>query len=488
MINQKVAVVDIGSNSVRLVVYNGIRRSPTPIFNEKVLCGLASAMAETGRLDKSGAKLAYECIGRFVKLAEVMKVKKLYLFATSAVRDAQDGDDFVKKIEKDYKVKIEILPGEEEAKYAGLGIVSALDHASGVVADLGGGSLELIGIKSGKLFTEGVSYPLGPLRISGDKRKMRLYMRLVKSAFADYDFSVHADENLYLVGGGFRSLAKIHMGITNYPLKVLHDYKIPTSSFVSTLKLLEKMSEKDLLHFSELPSKRAKFLPFVAMLLDQLVEYLKPKELVFSTFGVREGFLYEKLTEAEKQKDGLIEGAIDLVASSGYDPEYGEELFSWIEPLFNYNDKTKSRLLKASCILSDLACYENTEYRGEIAFKRVIDSSLIALNHEERAFIALSLYYRYNSALEGTEITEPIMFLLSKAEIAEAKKIGSAMRLARSLSGSTKGILKNIPISLSKGKIILHFENGYGDLYGEKITKRLAQLGKVLEKDILVRK
>lgn len=482
-----VGVIDIGSNSVRLVIYDGIKLSAMPIFNEKVLCGLAIGMSDTGKLHSEGVKAAHACIGRFITLAKVMKVKNLYLFGTSAVRDASDGMEFIKKIECDYGYSVEVLTGEEEAKYSGLGIISSMSHANGVVADLGGGSLELIGIKDGHLLRDAVSYPIGPLRMSGDRRKTVAYQRLVKDALTTFNFKLYHGQSLYLVGGAFRSLAKIHMARKHYPLKVIHNYAADADDFSVTLSLVKKMSGEVVKGIPHIPDKRAKFLPFAAMVANQMIEDGQPKSIVFSACGVREGLLFSKLTAHEKQKDALIGGCINLAKAIGREPEYGFELAEWLEPLIKNVEEDKKRLILAACILSDISCYENAEYRAEMAYRRVMDSSLMAINHRERAYISQMLYYRYDAGKDGL-LAEPTIFLLKKDELRQVKILGGAMRLARSLSGSHVGILPHIPLSITKDKVVITFKKGYQLLYGEKIAKRLSQMAEILNVKPVVRK
>lgn len=483
-----IAVIDVGSNSVRLVIYDGLKRAPVPIFNEKVLCGLAIGISGTGKLNPQGVKAAYACIGRFITLAKVMKVTQLHIFATSAVRDAKDGEAFTHKIESMYGHKIEVVSGVEEAKYGGYGIMASMVHARGIMADLGGGSLELIGVEDDLLATNAVSYPIGPLRISGHRCNMRSYQDMVQESLHSFDFSTYKGQAVYLVGGAFRNLAKIHMERKRYPLKVIHGYSLTPVECKQTLQLVARMSEQALQDMGDIPEKRAKFLPFAAIILSQLIESASPKQLIFSACGAREGLLFSKLPEAEKRKDVLIEGCVNQANMAGSDTEYGFELARWLAPLFPDADAERVRLMLAACILSDIACYEHTEYRAEMAYRRIMDSSLMGITHSERTYIAQILYYRYDASVLDGLLTQSILALLKKPELHHAKIVGTAMRLARSLSGSHIGVLPHVLLSATKDKVILTFKEGYQPLYGEKIARRLAQLAGVLNVKPVVRK
>ena len=150
-----VAVIDIGSNSVRLVVYEALTRSPTPIFNEKALCGLGRNVLTSGRLADEAVARALASIRRFRVLCTQLNVGELHVLATAAVRDARNGPDFVAECEAICGVPLRLLSGREEATFAALGVVSGTYQPDGIVGDLGGGSLELVDIKGERIGGEG---------------------------------------------------------------------------------------------------------------------------------------------------------------------------------------------------------------------------------------------------------------------------------------------------------------------------------------------
>ena len=293
------AVIDIGSNSLRLVIYDGLKRVPWTIFNEKVLCGLADGLAETGKLNIDGRKRAKQAISRFVTLAKKMDIKNLHVFATAAIRDAKDGKAFVQEIRDEQDISITVISGNEEAKLAGYGVVSSIDGATGVVGDLGGGSLELITIKKGTVQTDSVSLPLGALVLhQSDALAKQIDSQLMK-------FPLHkelAGKSFYAVGGAFRNLAKIHMERKHHPLKVLHNYVIPTEEYLDTLSVITRMSEKALLKMAGVTSRRrAKVLPIAAMVAERVIRRGNPSNIVVSAHGVREGFIYQRLPDEIKR-------------------------------------------------------------------------------------------------------------------------------------------------------------------------------------------
>jgi exopolyphosphatase/guanosine-5'-triphosphate,3'-diphosphate pyrophosphatase len=478
--SKPVAVIDIGSNSVRLVIYDGLKRAPMPLFNEKVLCGLAKDIDKTGVLNKAGVVQADIAIRRFTKLANLMGVHKLNIFATAAVRDAEDGEKFVSELQKKYDVKIDIFSGKEESEYAGMGIISSVSKPKGVVGDLGGGSLELINVDNNQVHG-GMSFPIGPLRMPDSiksKDKIREFIDSYISKFPLKDLEGH---NFYAVGGAFRTLAKVHMSRKNYPLKVIHNYKVPVEDFMTTIQVVSRMTEESLMKIQGVSAKRSDFLPYASLVLERIIQMGKPDNIVFAASGVREGVLFAQLSAAKKDEDPLILGAIEMMGRILRHPEYGYELAEWMAPLFVNETQKAQRLRLAACIMSEISCYENTEYRAELAYRKVLDSSLTGLSHKDRVFIAKALYCRY-STYPDEHILATMQSLLSAKKIQLANVIGLAMRLGRSLSCSNAGVLKDIKIKLSEEKLTLNMNHNH-DLDGEAIQKRLRQLAEIMGRE-----
>ena len=163
-----VGIIDIGSNSVRFVAYGGAARVPSSLFNEKTMAALGRGLTTGGELDEAAMEQTLEALARFRALGKEMGLKKLHTVATAAVRDASNGPAFLKRVAA-LGLRPRLLSGAEEAEYSGLGVISGNPRAHGIVADLGGGSLELVGVARGAA-GEGVSLPLGVLRVGADAR------------------------------------------------------------------------------------------------------------------------------------------------------------------------------------------------------------------------------------------------------------------------------------------------------------------------------
>ncbi len=470
----RLAVIDIGSNSIRLVVYDAIKRTPLPLFNEKVFCGLAKGLALTGKLNPEGVKLAESCIKRFLALVRIMDVVELQIIATAAVRDAVDGAKFVEALEQKYRINITVISGKKEAQLVALGIFSSTYKPVGLAADLGGGSIELISIDNENIRDQ-TTIPIGPLRLldmsKGERGKIE---RIIHSALEDEEWLAHMQPpHFYAVGGSFRALAHMHMAQEKYPLEIVHNYTVKTSDMRSFLEEILHMPVDSLARIPGVPAKRVESLIPAALILDHILYLTDPVDVIFSSSGIREGYLYEKLSPYVREEDPLIASCTDLASQNGRVPGYSRELFAWMSPLFEEESDSRRRLRFAACILSEIAWRIHPDYRAEWAFLRVIQSTITGLSHPERIGLALALYHRYQSKLKFNHNT---LELIKEKDKNWAKVVGTAAQLAFQLSGAMAGNLDNTPLSVEKGTVKVEFNRQSADLQSESVQKKIEGL------------
>ena len=471
------AVVDIGSNSVRLVVFDGPFRAPAPKFNEKVLCGLGRRLTQTGRLDEDGVRLATATLRRFVALARRMGVEDLQVVATAAVRDADNGADFVAEIERQCQVPVRVLAGAEEARYSALGVVSGIPDADGVMGDLGGGSLELVALDQGRL-GQGLTLPLGPFRLAGlgeDAARGQIDRAFAAVPWLD----AVRGRSLYLVGGAWRAIARIHMAQTNYPLRIIHHYRLSLGEADEIARLLSRQSRESLLRLEGVPRRRHDTLPLAALTLRRLLKRVAPREVVFSAHGLREGMGYAALSEAVQAEDPLLAAARDMAAYEGRFGEHGTELFEFTAPLFGGEGAAQARLRQAACLLADTAWRVNPDYRGEQAFRRILRAPFAGIDHPGRAFIALAVYARYEGGCNEQTVAQ-VRGLAREEELARAVRLGLALRLASTLSGGAAGVLGEITLVPEGGSLLLEAAPSAVDLMGETVVRHHEALARNL--------
>lgn len=474
-----VAVIDIGSNSIRLVVYEGLSRAPAPLFQEKAMCGLGRFLNSTRRLNEETIPFALASLARFAKLAAICGVKDrdLHPFATAAVRWAEDGEEFLARAEEACGVPIRVLGNAEEAQLAATGIKAGFLNPSGIVGDLGGGSLELIRLR-GNSFEEMLSLPLGGLalmdRTGGEKAKA---IPIIADALAPLSWlSTAREEPFYAVGGTWRTLAKLHMEQTGYPLTAVHGYALDTRKALQVSARYGNSSPAALRRMAGMATGRDETLPYGALLLNAIVRQMQPSEVVFSAFGVREGIIYRLLSEADREKDPLIAGCEDIAQLRARSKAHAKELIRWTDALFESPGPAETpeerRLRHAACLLSDMAWRGHPDYRGEQSAVLVAQSAIVGVDHPGRAFLSLCVYHRYERRLRG-ELLPKLSELLPRQERERALILGQAVRLAHTLSAGMQGVLPQTELEYQDGKLILRISHRLQALDGEPLRRRL---------------
>lgn len=480
--HKPVGVIDIGSNSVRLVVYSGVMRTPVPIYNEKSTCGLGRDLETTGKLNPDGVEKALKTLKRFTVLAESMGLDRLDVLGTAALRDAKDGLDFVSAVKKQTSLDVNVLSGKQEAKRSAYGVLCGIPDADGMVADLGGGSLELVDVQKGESLNY-ASMPLGVLRLAvsaeNDPQKA---LKVMNSHFDQEKWiSGVKGRSVYAVGGAWRALARVCIAHMNYPLHVLDNFTLTRQQAVSLFGLISHLSPQTLQKIRGVDKGRLQTLPLAAALLERLLEIGQPDNLVFSIYGMREGQFYRDLPADLKAEDPVISAAEELSRTAGRDPRAGHETFNWLAPLFPGDSDDEAKLRLAACLLRDFCWSEHPDYRAEQAFLRVLRLPFMGLEHEDRAGLALALFYRYRTD-DMTPIIDQAHTMLTEARINRVRSIGLGLRLTYALTGGTLGILGKAKLDVGESTIVLSLPASEPVFGSGSYSKRLSRLANHLGK------
>ncbi|MEI6170832.1 MAG: hypothetical protein WCP48_03645 [Pseudomonadota bacterium] len=473
----KEAIIDLGSNSIRMLIYDNLLNSQIPIFNEKAICELGKNLDKTGKLDPKGSEFALSVLQRFKRILINLKVKKFKIIGTAAVREATDSKLFISKVQKIFKKKVEVLTGIEEAENSALGVIIGFQKVNGVVADLGGGSLELARVEKNIIY-EKVSLPLGVLRLFNQPKRNKDKINSIISFYLNKIEWLRKvkTKNLYLCGGTWRTLLNAHIFKTNYPLSILHQYKL---SAYEALKFSNKLLSVKSIKSEKLVSvtkSRTNYIPIGSYILSSLIKICDPSNVLCSVSGVREGSLINKAYLNILEKDSLNRSVHFIALKKG---DFGEnyiKLYNFLKKIFTNNDEDfPIRLLLPACSLSNFDWGLGTYQRAELVFQEVINSPILKLSHNDRIKLGLVSFWRHCSTKYYPDVE--FLKILSNSEIAACRRIGAALRFASSISVISSIFYEKIKIYVVNNKtLILKVPKKHSEVISNQVQKRLKSL------------
>lgn len=479
-----VAVLDIGSNSVRLVVYERHARALTPLYNEKSACALGRGIAQTGRLADENVERALIAIKRFALVARMMRVGKIHVLATSAVREAANRNEFVSAVEAIIEAKVNVLSGEQEAHFAALGVVAGIPDFVGMVGDLGGGSLELSTIAGGA-DKNGETFELGVIRLQDDSGSSAIKAgEIARERLANSSLANGPGGGAFAaIGGTWRSLAKLHQVRRHYPLQMVQHYEVRAADMIVLCdEIVGAGSLKDYPGSGSVSSSRRDLVPFGAAAMAEVLRVGRFDTVVFSALGVREGYLYGLLDSREQSIDPLIQGAEELSVLRSRSPAHASDLIEFSSEYLSVagveETAQETRLRQVSCLLADIGWRAHPDYRGAQSVDAVAYGSLTGVDHPGRAFLAHVIAVRYNG-LKLKGVTQPLVGLAGHVASARAKLVGALFRVAYPMTAAMPGILPRIRFLIEGTTLILVLPQDLAFLDGEHLKSRLEQFAGV---------
>lgn len=471
----RIAVIDIGSNSIRIVAYDGLKRAPLPILNEKVQCALGKGLSRTGRLNPDGVKLALANLQRFRRLADGLGIDRVEVLATAAVREADDGDAFIAEVERLAGLKVQVVAGEEEARLAAQGVLFGGPHADGLIGDMGGGSVELVAMENGAPRRQ-VTLPLGPFRLAEVGTPRQAFV----ADFVDQQFGSlpwlpeHARGRVFHpVGGNWRAIARLHMEEVGHPLHIIHHYAMETADAAAFAGRLARANRSVIDKLSG-AARRRDTIQHAALVFERLLLIAQPSQVVFSAYGLREGHIFGLLDETERARDPLLAACSDLARRMGR-AEGCELLLAWTDGLFPGEDESRRRLREAACLLSEIAWAEHPDYRAEHAYMRVLRFPFPGIDHHERVFLAMAIHARYAGDINGARL-DSVRGMLNPQQAERALALGLALRLAHTLSGGAPRLLSRATLICDDEELQLTLPDDLAMLSGDVVDRRLRAL------------
>ncbi len=482
------AVVDVGSNSVRLVLYRVEGRAVWTVFNEKVLAGLGRELGRTGRLSPAGIVEALQALSRFRAILDAVKPARIFTAATAAVREAQDGDAFCGQVEALTGLKLRVLGGEEEARFAALGVIAGAPESRGLVGDLGGASLELVRLSQPGVM-RGVSLPLGPFSMKEKAGFDAGAVREIVNRHVEPIASEFAADTLNAVGGAWRNLALIHMRLADYPLKIVHQYEITRRGALDVTRFISQQSRGSLERIEGLSRRRVDVLPHAAVVLETLLNRLGLQKVVISAFGLREGMLFQSMRPSLRARDPLVEGCAAIGERQGGSIGLGPALEAWLGTAFaKLDDPARPRdgvLIAGACRLADLGIGLHPDHRADLVFDQVLRAPIAGMNHAERTFLACAAYARHTSAAPQDPV---IARLLDGDRLQRARALGAAIRLGCDLSGGSASLLTRSRFDIRPNAVVLEAAEGWGArLLGEQTGRRADTVAGLLHRSLKMR-
>lgn len=481
----RVGVVDVGSNSVRMVVFDGAARSPAYFYNEKIMCALGAGLSETGRLNPEGRVRAISALRRFQALSEGFDLPGLSAVATAAVRDADDGPDFCAEVEEKTGLRLHVIDGEEEARLSAQGVLLGWPGAYGLICDIGGASMELAEISNGRV-GNCVTSPLGPLKLRDVKGGKKGRTAHIKQVIGDMRDALGPQrDRLFLVGGSWRAIARIDMARRGYPLRVLHEYRMTSKSVNATAKFIAAHDLEDLRQLCGVSPARISLVPYAVEVLKRLVRSFKPHDIAISSYGIREGLLYEQMPQKLRDRDPLIEACHFAEAKDARLPGTGRQLYDFVLPLFSRVSAARKRIIHAACLLHDVSWRAHPDYRAEVCFDNATRANLGGLTHPERIYLGLALMHRYRNKREGTPF-ENLFGLLSAEDQQQAEILGKAMRFGAMMWAHEDAAMGEFRWAPRRRLLELQLTPDCAPLYGEVAEARLRSLAASMDADLKV--
>ena len=490
--NKRIGVIDIGSNSVRFVVYSVSGAAFAPIYTEKVLAGLGRDLQRTGKLSPEGPISALAALRRFALLVQGQKLDDLLIAATAALRDASDAPQFIAEVRTQTGLDISPLSGQEEAVMSANGVLAGEPRASGLAADLGGASLELVSIDQGEI-SGGVSYPLGPFAMyKGVFDAADLRPRIVAVLDKAPGPSVNPGQALYLIGGAWRNLASIHQKRTGYPLRLSHNYSLERADAEALARWASSPEGVEvLLNWPNMSKRRADTLPYSGLMLDILLDKLRPSRVIIAPGGLRDGMVLSALGDQQKNRDALFDACSSLAGHSRQNIKIAQAIDAFLSGLKDIFPRTfsrpaEARLRKAASLLISTGAGLHPDHRAQIIYEIALFGPLSGVTHKERAYLAFMVFRAFRSRKTPPQ-NSIIQHLLSEQEQNNARIYGEAIRAAVVLGGRSPDILAKITLSADEHCLVLRPRPEVRPLIVTRTQAHFQDLAKMLNLDLVVK-
>ena len=473
--DERIAIIDIGSDTVRFQIFENFKDNQVAIFNKKITCGLGKDLIKNNKLNKDSIKKAMNALYYIKELIDSSKIKNYEIFATEAVRVAKNRDAFIADAENILKKKIHVLTGDEEAKYSAMGCIVGLKKSNGLVADLGGGSLELAEVKKKEVMNT-LSLPLGVHRAKSKNNKI---IDKFKSSLQNTEWlNENKFKRVILTGGTWRAIVKLYFDKYNYPLKVIHHFKPDFDNFVLMLEEVSNFKKKDLLQYSLITKDKTPFIRYAAKLALEIINKVSAKQVVISYTAIREGYISEKI-KLNYKNDPLEYQSLKVAAIAN---ELNSRAVNFKNIKLFTNNFFKKRSYLNKRIRESAANYITTgdsiarDERGLFVFKQIIKSEILKFSHSDRVMLA-TIIFVFHNGINYNEIKD-YRKIINKNKLLSSIELGLFLRIVYEIGQLSNFNYSNISIYVKDSNLIFSIPKNYSELLNSRFNKFILMLSK----------
>lgn len=473
---EHIAVIDIGSNSIRLVMYDKLGRYPYPLFDERVAAKLGDGLDKTGKIDTSNSKMALEALSRFAQILKSLDPNKIIVVATAVLRRAKNAQGFLKSAEKILNHKIDVITPEEEALFMVNGLTNGMPDLTGLVVDLGGGSTEIAYVKKGEILNS-TSLAIGHLStISSDKIRQKInevsWLKKLNG------------QHLFGIGGSFRAIGNTYLRNSNYPVKILHGLHIKSEERDGIIAKLENGDRPP-----GIPQGRHASIGMAATIIRHLFDAANCNDLVISGTSIRDGLVLSFQKANYKKRDPLHLVCKELANKNSRIAGEGKLIHKFLKKAATASAEMvlkkselqhKKRLIRAVCLLANICWHEPSEKRGKIAFERILSLPVYGLSHKERVWLGMALFHRYEGIRTPLNSITSADKILTSSEQQYALAIGLGLRFTSIFCAGYVDFLSDAKLSVSGKRLIIFLKQDMIDLMDFHSKRRFQTFAETL--------
>ncbi len=474
---EKIAIIDLGSNSLRLVLVDILEGGYFSVVDElKETVRLAQDMELDGFLQPVRVAQTIKTLKMFRRLCDANKVEKIYAYATAAVRKAKNQRGFLDEVLATTGIKLRVLDSEEEAQLVYQGVINSMEIPRGLIVDIGGGSIQLI-YYNRKSLLEHVTLPSGAVvltdmfkaeGISAIERAERIE-RYVTEQLEQIEWlkDIAPDTKLIGVGGSFRNIGKISRMLKKYPLDMTHNYTVGSNEFESIYKNIRPLDLDKTMKIRGLSSVRADIFPAALSAVHAIVDYIGAEEIVVSGGGLREGAMFKYAVPSTNEKpisDVLGHSIYTLLNFFGENIAHAEQVYNLSIQLFKQLKvlhklpRAYVRVLRTAAMLHDCGNHVKYYNHHKHSCYIILNSNLYGISHKDLVMAAFVASMHRKGDVNTVEFMK-YRDMLTEEDVDAILKLGVIVRIAESLDRSMSSVITGLTCDVLGDSVIMKTES-----------------------------